>query len=69
MKRAVKNVKARGRMHDLRGLSMRTALNKVKALQLPVKVSGTGRVVDQHPSPGTSVEKGETCFLTFRPDF
>jgi beta-lactam-binding protein with PASTA domain len=48
---------------------MRAALNKVKALQLPVKVSGTGRVVDQDPSPGTRVEKGDTCFLTFRPDF
>jgi cell division protein FtsI (penicillin-binding protein 3) len=69
VKRAVQNVKARGRMPDLRGLSMRSALNTVKALQLPVKVSGTGRVVDQHPSPGTSLEKGETCFLTFRPDF
>jgi cell division protein FtsI (penicillin-binding protein 3) len=69
LRRTVQKVKDRGRMPDLRGLSMRVALNKVKALQLPVKVLGTGRVVDQHPSPGTRMEKGETCFLTFRQDF
>lgn len=59
----------RGRMPDLRGLSMRVALNRVRALQLPVRLSGTGRVVDQHPGPGTTVERGDVCFLTFRPDF
>jgi cell division protein FtsI (penicillin-binding protein 3) len=57
-----------GRMPDLRGLSMRAALNTVRALQLPVAVSGTGKVVDQRPSPGTIVEKGDVCSLTFRPD-
>jgi cell division protein FtsI (penicillin-binding protein 3) len=57
-----------GRMPDLRGLSIRAALNTVRALQLPVAVSGTGKVVDQRPSPGTRVEKGDVCSLTFRPD-
>ena len=57
------------RMPDLRGLSIRTALNRVRALELLVAVSGSGRVVDQRPSPGTIVEKGDACFLTFRPDF
>ena len=60
--------KVSGRMPDLKGLSMRAALNRVRALQLPIAVSGTGKVVDQRPSPGTIVEKGDTCSLTFRPD-
>lgn len=58
-----------GRMPDLRGLSMRVALNQVRALQLAVRLSGTGRVVGQHPGPGTTVEKGDACLLTFSPDF
>ncbi len=57
-----------GRMPNLRGLSMRAALNRIRALELKLKVSGSGRVVDQHPKPGTLVENGVVCFLTFRPD-
>jgi len=71
-KRTVQKVVARGepsgRMPDLRGLSMRAALNRVRALELAVTVSGTGRVVDQRPRPGIIVEKGDACFLSFRPD-
>jgi hypothetical protein len=69
LSRAAQSVSDQGMMPDLRGLSMRSALNKVQALQLPAKVSGTGRVIDQHPSAGTRVEKGDACFLTLRPDF
>jgi cell division protein FtsI (penicillin-binding protein 3) len=57
------------RMPDLRGLSMRAALNRVKALELLVSVSGSGRVVDQRPRPGTVVGNGDVCSLTLKPDF
>jgi cell division protein FtsI (penicillin-binding protein 3) len=73
LKRTVQEAMHRGEpsgmMPDLRGLSMRAALNRVRALELPVMVSGSGRVVDQIPTPGTALEKGGSCFLTFRPDF
>ncbi len=72
-KRAIHKTMPRGksskRMPDLRGLSIRAALNRVRALELLVAVSGSGRVVDQRPRPGTIVGKGDACFLTFRPDF
>jgi len=68
LQKAVHRGNPSGRMPDLRGLSMRAALNRIRALQLPVAVSGTGRVVDQRPGPGTTVEKGDACFLTLRPD-
>ena len=57
-----------GRMPDLRGLSMRAALNKVRALELLVTVSGSGGVVNQRPKSGAVVEKGDTCFLIFSPN-
>jgi len=57
------------RMPDMRGLSMRVAFNRVRALELKLKVSGSGRVVDQHPRPGTVVKNGDVCFLTFSPDW
>jgi cell division protein FtsI (penicillin-binding protein 3) len=57
------------RMPNLGGLSIRAALNKVRALELSVAVSGSGRVVDQRPRPGTIVGKGDACFLTLRPDY
>jgi cell division protein FtsI (penicillin-binding protein 3) len=57
------------RMPDLRGLSMRAALNRIRSLNVTVTVSGSGRVVHQRPQPGTMVEKGNTCFLSLRPDF
>ncbi len=73
LKRTAQEAMYRGkpqrRMPDLRGLSMRAALNRVRALDLKLKVSGSGRVVDQHPRPGTFVENGVVCFITFRPDW
>jgi cell division protein FtsI (penicillin-binding protein 3) len=66
---AIHRGKPSRRMPDLRGLSIRAALNRVKALELLVSVSGSGRVVDQRPRPETMVGKGDACFLTFRPDF
>ncbi len=66
---AIHRGKPSRRMPDLRGLSIRTALNRLRTLELPVTVSGSGRVFNQSPRPGTIVEKGDTCFLIFRPDF
>jgi len=52
-------------MPDLRGLSMRAALNKVRALELMVAVSGSGKVVEQRPKSGAVVERGDACLLIF----
>jgi cell division protein FtsI (penicillin-binding protein 3) len=65
---AIHQGKPSRRMPDLKGLSIRAALNRVKALELLVSVSGSGRVVDQRPRPETMVGKGDACFLIFRPD-
>jgi cell division protein FtsI (penicillin-binding protein 3) len=72
-KRTLQKTMHRGKpsraMPDLEGLSMRAALNKIRPLELLVAVSGSGRVVNQTPKPGTAVEKGDACFLTLKPNF
>ncbi len=50
-------------MPDLTGLSMRSALSRIEGKGLIVKISGSGRVLEQSPAPGTLVEKGDICFL------
>jgi cell division protein FtsI (penicillin-binding protein 3) len=68
-RRTLPHGKAHRRMPDLRGLSMRAALNRIRSLDVTVTVSGSGRVVQQRPQPGTMVENGNTCLLSLRPDF
>jgi cell division protein FtsI (penicillin-binding protein 3) len=53
-------------MPDLTGLSMRNALSRMEGKGLIIKVSGTGKVVEQIPRPGVVIEKGDICFLKFR---
>lgn len=50
-------------MPDLTGLSMRSALSRMEGKGLIIKISGSGRVVEQTPPAGTVVEKGDICFL------
>jgi len=50
-------------MPDLTGLSIRSALSRIEGKGLIIKVTGSGKVADQTPKPGTVIEKGEICYL------
>lgn len=50
-------------MPDLIGLSIRNALSRIEGRGLIIKVSGSGKVTEQSPKPGTIIEKGEICYL------
>ncbi|MCX8117184.1 MAG: transpeptidase family protein [Desulfobacterota bacterium] len=52
-------------MPDLTGLPMRTALSRIEGKGLIIRVSGSGRVVEQIPKPGTVIDRGEICYLKF----
>ncbi len=49
-------------MPDLSGLSMKAALDKISS-KVPVKIYGSGTVVDQSPRPREKVEKEGQCIL------
>ncbi len=53
-------------MPDLRNLSLRSALKKLSAFDLKLKIIGSGVVVDQEPPPGTKVSAGMRCILYCR---
>ncbi|MFL2983546.1 MAG: penicillin-binding protein [Candidatus Neomarinimicrobiota bacterium] len=46
---------------ELRGLSMRKAMNTLNKLGLEYKVNGSGIVFWQYPAPGLIVDKGSLC--------
>jgi cell division protein FtsI (penicillin-binding protein 3) len=50
-------------MPDLTGLSMRNALTRIEGKGLIIRVSGNGKVVEQTPSAGVVLEKGDICYL------
>ena len=56
-------------MPDLRGLSVREAITRLRALAIPVgRVRGSsGRVVDQSPEPGRVVRRETRAVLTLEP--
>jgi hypothetical protein len=51
---AVHGAPAAPRIPDFRGMGMARALAAAREAHLAVAVSGTGRVVEQHPAPGPS---------------
>jgi len=53
-------------MPDLVGLPMRVALSRIEGKGLTIKVSGTGRLVEQAPRAGAVIEKGDLCYLKFQ---
>jgi cell division protein FtsI (penicillin-binding protein 3) len=53
-------------MPDLAGLPMRVALSQIEGKGLIIKVSGTGRLVEQAPRAGAIIEKGDLCYLKFQ---
>jgi cell division protein FtsI (penicillin-binding protein 3) len=53
-------------MPDLSGLPMRSALRQIEGKGLIIRVSGTGRVIEQIPRAGALIEKGDICYLKFQ---
>lgn len=52
-----------GTMPDLKGLSLRKSLQLLQGIDLKLDIRGTGKVVDQKPSPGTSLKGITECVL------
>jgi cell division protein FtsI (penicillin-binding protein 3) len=52
-----------GTMPDLKGLSLRKSLRLLQGINLELDIQGTGKVVDQKPSPGTSLKGITECVL------
>jgi len=53
-----------GRMPALKGLSLRRSFQILQNYNLKIRFQGTGRVVSQKPSPGTSLQEVSECMLT-----
>ena len=51
------------RMPDLRGLSIRSALEVAGRLGMKIRISGTGKVKEQYPRPGSRISKSTECVL------
>ncbi|MEN8188566.1 MAG: PASTA domain-containing protein [Thermodesulfobacteriota bacterium] len=56
------------KMRDLKGLSVRKALRLVQETGVRVEVQGSGRVVSQHPKPGTDLDGVEQVELILKRD-
>lgn len=55
------------RVPDVRGMSLRMAINKLYESGIAVRLKGSGYVVAQFPRPGSSIRNGETCVLQCKP--
>ena len=55
-------------MPDVRGLSLRDALLRVRSAGGGVRAQGGGWVLSQFPDPGAPLEPGARCLLTLGPD-
>ncbi|WP_456370705.1 PASTA domain-containing protein [Thermodesulfatator atlanticus] len=55
-----------GRMPDVRGLTLKEALERLAPLGLKVEFSGFGVTVKQWPAPGTPLARIENCKLVLR---
>ncbi|MEW6387618.1 MAG: penicillin-binding protein [Thermodesulfobacteriota bacterium] len=53
-------------MPDLRGLTIRQALDLLHRSGLHCRFEGTGRAVSQEPSPGTPISPGSSCEVKFQ---
>lgn len=56
-------------MPDLIGLSLRKSLRLLEKRNVTVKINGFGRVVEQKPEPGSSLEDNEECVLFLQSDY
>lgn len=55
-----------GEMPDLRGFSLRKALQILEGYDLHIQISGSGTVVSQVPASGTKVVEGGKCLLRLK---
>jgi cell division protein FtsI (penicillin-binding protein 3) len=53
-----------GLMPDLRGLSAREALKALSGIGMTARMTGDGFVVEQNPSAGAALVRGDACSLT-----
>ncbi|HJV34780.1 penicillin-binding protein [Geomonas sp.] len=58
---------ATGAMPDFRGMSMRQVLRIMERRGLNVKLQGSGRAIEQHPSPGAPINTQEEVWVRFVP--
>jgi membrane peptidoglycan carboxypeptidase len=61
------NISAAGCVPDLRGMSVRRAVNMLVSENLIAVVAGSGSVVSQTPEPGTPVRPGEKITMRCEP--
>ena len=50
-------------MPDLRDLSLRKSLRLLQGVRVKINIQGTGKIVSQKPSPGTTLKEGAECTL------
>ena len=55
-----------GKMPDLKGLSLKDALEIAGSIRMNVEYSGMGRVVSQTPKVGEELRKGQVCKLLLK---
>ncbi len=60
-------LRGENKMPDVRGMSLRKALQKMGDCDLAIRITGAGRVVRQYPSAGSSL-KGNDCLLELQMD-
>jgi cell division protein FtsI (penicillin-binding protein 3) len=60
-----KNDQVRIYMPDVRGFSIRKAMEIMSVYGLKAKCTGSGTAVEQTPKPGVAIKKGEECLINF----
>ena len=60
-------VQSEGVMPNLLGLSMRATLKWLEEMNLDIRISGRGVLLEQTPRPGSRLKKGTVCHLRFAP--
>lgn len=58
-----------GNMPDLRGFSLRKALQILEGYDLHIQISGSGTIVSQSPASGARVVEGDKCLLELKTDY
>lgn len=62
-----KTVTATRVMPDFKGMSMRRVLQVMEKQQLNIQVRGTGRVIEQHPQPGSAIQGVDGVWVRLAP--
>ncbi|MBL7958936.1 transpeptidase family protein [bacterium] len=55
------------RVPDVRGMSVRMAMNRLYEAGIDVKIKGSGFVIAQYPRAGKGIKSGERCVIQCRP--